>query len=559
LDLVPETGAGSDRKDDHGARIPRCLEPETVGCHPSTEVTTMTSGRRDGETTVALLRRIAAEYPGHDAYVEGTQRLTFSAWDSAADGLAGAWIDAGVGFGDVVALMLPSSIDYAICYQGAMRVGAVTTGLNPRLGRQEVESILQRTHPRIFVVDDELSSVVEGRSGVLRSSLGRYYGRAPVALPALNRRDPVAIVWTSGTTGQPKGAVFTHRQLAAVGHGAGKPFDRRISAIPFAHVGYMAHVWEEIGKVNTVVIPPTPWRAVSAIRLMESERITVGQGVPAQWRLIMDAPEFATADLSALRIAGTGGAAVAPELIREMQAKLGCPVVVGYTSTEAAITTGLVPGDPIDRICTTVGRARPTVELRVVDDDGRRLPVGENGWVQCRSAAVMEGYWADPAATATVISADGWLTIGDLGHLDDHGYLVVLGRGTEMYIRGGYNVYPAEVEGRLIEHPAVHQVAVVSAPDPVFGEIGVAFVVPDDPEQPPTLQELRTWCSAALADYKAPNRVELVDELPLTPMAKVDKLALTACAAEPSLSAASEGLASAPALAPGATENQEPG
>jgi acyl-CoA synthetase (AMP-forming)/AMP-acid ligase II len=495
----------------------------------------MASGQGTEETAVAMLRRIAARYPEHDAYVEGARRLTFSVWDRAADGLAAEWIETGVGRGDVVALLLPSSIDYAICYQAGMRVGAVTTGLNPRLGSQEIASILQRTQPRVFVVDDSHALAEGARNAVPRSSLSESYDREPLAGPALRAADPVAIVWTSGTTGQPKGAVFTHRQLAAVAYGAGelgKPFDRKIAPIPFAHVGYMAHVWEEIEKVNTVVIPPTPWRAVNAIRLMERECITVGQGVPAQWRLIMDAPEFATADLSALRIAGTGGASVTPELVREMQAKLGCPVVVGYTSTEAALTTGSVPGDPVDLICTTVGRARQSVEVRVVDGHGNALPAGEVGWVQCRSAAVMEGYWRDPDATSAVISADGWLTIGDLGRLDSRGYLVVMGRGTEMYIRGGYNVYPAEVEGRLIEHPAVHQVAVVGAPDPVLGEVGVAFVVPDSRMQPPTLRELSAWCRKALADYKAPSRVELVDTLPLTPMAKIDKGALAARAAQ---------------------------
>jgi len=487
-------------------------------------------------TTVELLRRTASSCPDHNAYVEGDQRLTFAQWDRAADGLATAWAELGVAKGDVVALILPSSIDYAICYQAAMRLGAITTGLNPRLGPHEIGGILDRTNPRIVVIDDAHRAIGDVPGALLRSALAPLYGKEPLPdQPVLAASDPVAIVWTSGTTGEPKGAVFTHCQLAAVSAGAGEmghPFDRRLSASPFAHVAYMVHVWEEIEKVITTVIPPTPWKAAEAVGLMERERVTVGQGVPTQWRLMLDCPDFAAADLSSLRIAGTGASTVPPDLVREMQDRLGCAVVIGYTSTEAAITAGSVPGDPPELISTTVGRARPTVELQVVDEAGRPVSPGDVGWVRCRSGAVMQEYWHDPTTTASVLGIDGWLAIGDLGRLDERGYLTLLGRGSEMYIRGGYNVYPAEVERQLARHPAVRQVAVVGKPDPVLGEIGVAFVVPGTDEPVPGLPDLRSWCRAALADYKAPDRLVLVDTLPLTSMSKVDKRALAARAAD---------------------------
>jgi acyl-CoA synthetase (AMP-forming)/AMP-acid ligase II len=253
--------------------------------------------------------------------------------------------------------------------------------------------------------------------------------------------------------------------------------------------------------------------------------VTVGQGVPTQWRLVLDRPEFPSTDLSALRIAGTGAATVPPELVREMEHKLGCPVVIGYTSTEAAITTGTVPGDSPEVISQTVGRPRVNVELEVIDDEGRVCPTGEVGRVRCRSDAQMRGYWQDPERTAEVIGPDGWLTTGDLGFLDERGYLTLVGRRSEMYIRGGYNVYPAEVERTLSEHPAVAQVAVLGVGDPVLGEIGVAFVVPASGEGV-QLGELRTFCKAALADYKAPDRLVVVDALPLTSVGKVDKQSL---------------------------------
>lgn len=477
---------------------------------------------RTPETTVELLRGVAREHPDRAAFVEVDRRLTFSEWDRAADGVAALFAARGVIAGDVVALLVPSSIDYAVCYQAAMRLRAITTGINTRLGPPEIASILERTEPRVVIRDSDLDDV--------RAAFGNA---APVDLPVVEPHDPVAIVWTSGTTGMPKGAVFDHANLRAVAVGAGAmgmPFDVRLAPLPFAHVAFMSRPWEEIENAITTVITPTPWNARDALQLMARERVTVGQGVPTQWRLVLDHPDFAAADLSALRIAGTGAATVPPELIREMEARLGCPVVIGYTSTEAAITTGTVPGDSPEVISQTVGRPRVNVELEVVGDDGSVCSTGVVGRVRCRSGAMMRGYWHDAARTSEVLGADGWLTTGDLGFLDDRGYLTLVGRRSEMYIRGGYNVYPAEVERVLSEHPAVGQVAILGVPDPVLGEIGVAFVVPA-PGRPPALADLRAFSKAALADYKAPDRLVLVGALPLTSVGKVDKRALAEDAA----------------------------
>jgi acyl-CoA synthetase (AMP-forming)/AMP-acid ligase II len=275
---------------------------------------------------------------------------------------------------------------------------------------------------------------------------------------------------------------------------------------------------------------------------MEAERITVAQGVPTQWALVLERPELASADLSSLRIAGTGASRVPAELVAALRDALGVPVVVRYTSTEASLGTGTVPGDPDEAVASTVGRPVPGVELTVADDNGIAVPAGAVGRVRLRSAAVMRGYWGRPATgpgaaglvldaplTASVLAADGWLTTGDFGYVDPDGRLHLVGRANELYIRGGYNVYPAEVEGALGEHPDVDQVAVVAAPDPVLGEVGVAFVVPVDGvavDAPTLLAGLRATARAALADYKAPDRVVVVDRLPLTPMMKVDKRVL---------------------------------
>jgi acyl-CoA synthetase (AMP-forming)/AMP-acid ligase II len=506
------------------------------------------------ETVVDVLRAAAVVNADVEAYVEpatattGRRALTFAQWDRAADGVAGLLARSGASRGTVVCLLLPSSIDYMVAYAAATRLGAITSGINLRLGAAEATSILERTEPAVTVVEDgavpppgPTGTVIE-RSAIVRAA----DGPPPPAWPDLDADDPVAVVWTSGTTGLPKGAVFDHACLAAVAAGTdvlSAPGDRRLSPLPFAHVGSMTRTWDEIANGVTTVITPTPWRAADAIRIMVDERITVTQGVPTQWALVLAHPDLRGADVSSLRIVGTGASRVPPDLVAALRNRFGAPVVVRYTSTEASLGTGTVPGDADDQVAHSVGRPVPGVELAIVADDGRPVGAGEVGRVRLRSAAVMRGYWGGPptgpgaagvvydgAATRAVLDADGWLTTGDFGHLDGQGCLRLVGRANELYIRGGYNVYPAEVEGVLGTHPSVAQVAVVGAPDPVLGEIGVAFVVPAPGVSPPhdeLLTQLRSAASAVLADYKAPDRLVVVDDLPVTSMMKVDKRVLS--------------------------------
>jgi len=217
-----------------------------------------------------------------------------------------------------------------------------------------------------------------------------------------------------------------------------------------------------------------------------------------------------TVDFSGLRVAGIGAASIPPGLVHRMRETLQCPVITRYTCTEAGVTTSTLVTDTDEVIATTVGRPTPEVEVRIAaSESGQPLPAGEVGEVLSRSPAMMRGYWRDPELTATVIDPEGWLHTGDLGFVGDDGNLRLVGRLKEMYIRGGYNVYPAEVEGVLTDHPDVARAAVVGVPDRVLGEIGVAFVVPAGAASL-SPEDVRAWCRARLADYKAPDRVVVV-------------------------------------------------
>lgn len=465
----------------------------------------------DFETLLDLFDRVIDIAGEIEAFVDRGRRITFTEWAALGDAMAD-WLasEHGVGKGDVVGVKMHSSIDYAIAYQGALRLGAITTGINPRLGPGEVTHILGRCEPKVVVSElPELRPGDPQRRRVLATGT-----------------DPVAIVWTGGTTGYPKGAWFDHLCMKAMTLGApplSEVGDRRISPLPFAHVGYMTRVWDELMHVITTLIVPAPWTAEGALRLIDTERATVSQGVPTQYRLMFDHPLFPTIDTSSLRLAGTGSARVPPELVAEIKEKMGCAVVQRYAGTEGCLATGTRLDDDITTIATTVGRPNGDVELKIVDDDGEIVPPGDVGTVCLRTRAQMRGYWRDPERTAEAIDADGWLHTGDLGWVGTDGHLRLAGRNTEMYIRGGYNVYPIEVENCLGGHPSIAAAAVVGANvDDRLGEIGVLFAVPQ-PGATLDLTDLRTFVKERLADYKAPDALLIVDQLPVTSIGKIDK------------------------------------
>ncbi len=452
--------------------------------------------------------------------------LSYADLHRLSDEVAVGLLEAGVAEGDVVALCLPTSPDHVVAYLACAKIGAICAGVNPRLTGPERDRVIDRAQPMLTIGDDQAG---DGPETLLRAL--RTTGATPPPLePDLDR--PVAIVFTSGTTGVPKGAVFSGRQIAFItetdtgmrwgGGGAA------IGSTSLAHLGPTTKLAGNLMRGGTTYLVER-WHAGPALAMTAEHRMTSLAGIPTQIALMLHHPDFAATDLSSVRAVVIGGGPATPALIDEIRDQLDAPVAVRYSCTEAGTGLGTAFTDPPEDAIVSVGRPHAGIELALRDPDtGHDVPMGAVGEVCLRSPAVMVGYWRDPDATAAAFWADRFVRTGDLGRLDDAGRLRLVGRAKEMYVRGGYNVYPMEVEAVLAAHPAVRDVAVISRPDDVMGEVGLAVVVAIDPAEPPSLDQLRAFAAGQLAHHKLPERIELVDELPLTPMEKVDKRALQA-------------------------------
>lgn len=476
-----------------------------------------------------LIENAATEIGDAEAYVGNGTRITFAQWWRAAGGLARELAERGVDKGSVVAISLPPSIEFAIAYAAVHRIGGVVTGMNPRLGSREIAHIIELAGPKVIVCTPELAERLpdEAKSTMLLlEDIPSYAEKEPLPRAEVDPADPALIIWTSGTTGLPKGAVFTNDALRAQAHGASdfiKAWDRRLVPLAFVHGGYMSKVWECVASGTTTVITPVPWRANEMLDLLEKERISVATSAPTQWERMVALPDAADRDLSNFRIAISSTAPASPQLIRRMEDVLGVRVAVRFGCTESGPGTGTRPEDDPEVVSTTLGRPLPGAEVSVVDENGDEVPAGTIGAIRLRNAGTMSGYWRNPEETGKALNADGWLRTGDLGYLREDGNLVLSGRTSELYIRAGYNVYPRESELALMEWDRIADVAVVGVPAPGIGEKGAAFIVPADPANPPTLEDLRAYLRGRIADYKVPEEVRIMDELPLTAFMKLDR------------------------------------
>ncbi|MFD7262112.1 FadD3 family acyl-CoA ligase [Streptomyces sp. NPDC059874] len=514
-----------------------------------------------------LVRAAAARYADREAVVDGRVRISYAQLGERVERAAAACMASGVEPGDRVAVWAPNTLEWIVSALGAVSAGAVLVPLNTRFKGAEAAYVLGRSRAKLLFV----TGTFLGTSYVasLRRAAAEGPGDGP--LPGLPRLEQVVvladdapesfrtwkdflaggepvtpeavreraesirpdaasdIIFTSGTTGSPKGAVITHAQslrcydvwseLAGLREG-----DRYLIVNPFFHTfGYKAGIIACLMRGATMVPQPV-FNVDTVLANVAAERISVLPGPPTLHQSLLDHPQRDHHDLSALRLVVTGAAVVPLQLVERLRSELRiATVLTAYGLSEASgIVTMCRRGDPAQVIAETSGRAIPDTEVVIADGAGNPQPAGRVGEILVRGYNVMQGYFEDPEETAKAINAEGWLHTGDVGFKDAHGNLRITDRIKDMFIVGGFNAYPAEIEQLLGLHPDIADVAVVGVPDPRLGEVGKAYAV-RRPGSTLTADDLIAWSRREMANYKVPRAVEFVSELPRNASGKVLK------------------------------------
>jgi fatty-acyl-CoA synthase len=507
----------------------------------------------------SCLRIRAEDDPRHPYLVLGNRRCTYGQVDAQADALAAALHELGVEPGDRIALTLPNWPEFVVTTFAAARLGATIVPLNPRYTTPELHYMLRHSEAAVVVTAETFEGVdyLARFEGFLTSlpdlqyvvSVGeedlwyddRIYQFEDLVSSGEGRgfprpeidpdEDLFAILYTSGTMGKPKGVALTHSNLVSTAALTADTIDLSPDDVVFGITSLFNVFGLGPGVIGTTLagaslVLQEQLQPAEALEIIERERVTVHYGVPTTFIMEMRDPSRADRDLGSLRTGIIAGAPVGEDTVTRIRRELVPGIQVAYGLTETGSTVAVTRrDDPAGKQVSTVGKPLPGVEVRVHDLDGTTLPIESVGELAIRGPGVMKGYYRQPGETRNVLAEDGFFMTGDLGMVDEEGFLHLLGRRKEMIIRGGYNVYPREVEDRLHAHPAVLQVAVVGLPDEIFGEISCACVIPVEGAIV-TGDELKEFCREALADYKVPDLVRFLDDFPMTGSGKVRRVEL---------------------------------
>jgi acyl-CoA synthetase (AMP-forming)/AMP-acid ligase II len=469
-----------------------------------------------------MVLNAADRFGDAEAVVDGTLRLSFFELVERIRCAAGAFAELGVDKGDRVAIWAPNSAEWIIAAFGLLTAGGVLVPVNTRFKADEAADIIGRSGAKAVLIQKGFLGLdYSAPAGVpvidLKSEFLSSGSPFTQRLSGLNGTDISDVIFTSGTTGRPKGAMMNHRQTLRMYEEWAtladlREADRYLMINPFFHTfGLKAGLIAAFLRGATM-LPVAVFDINRVVELIESERITMLPGPPTLYHSLLAVAD--KSKLATLRAGVTGAADIPVELVRRIHKELPLQTLMtGYGLTEAGNVTLSRPGDSFEDVATTAGLPCDGVEVRIADD----------GEVLVRGYNVMGGYLDDPAATAEAIDTDGWLHTGDLGTLDDAGRLRIVGRKKDMFIVGGFNAYPAEIEGFLLEHPAVAQAAVIGVPDERLGQVGKAFVVIKAGHDGVTADELIAWSRDRMAGFKVPRFVEFADELPLNATGKVMK------------------------------------
>ena len=526
------------------------------------------------ETVGQRLMKTAARFPDREALVVRHQdvRWTWREYLERIEGLATGLLALGIGPGDRVGIWAPNGAEWCLTQFATARIGAILVNINPAYRVFELEYALNTSGCRAIIAAErfksseylrmlqdlapELAHSAPGRLRaaklpaleiVIRMGSARTAGmfnfgeitelggiaereRLGAIGDTLSPHDVINIQFTSGTTGNPKGAALTHHNILnnanQVAHGMRfSEHDRLCIPVPMYHCfGMVLGKLACVATGATAVFPDEAFEAGSVLATVAAERCTALHGVPTMFIAELEHPEFERFDLSSLRTGIMAGAPCPVEVMKKVISRMHmAEVLIAYGQTECSPVNHMtLADDPIEKRVETVGRAGPHLEVKIVDERGEIVPVGTAGDICTRGYAVMKGYWEDPEKTAETVDAEGWLHSGDLGVMDEEGYVGVVGRLKDMIIRGGENIYPREIEEFLFTHPKIQDAKVIGVPDQKYGEEVCAWVQLKDGETL-TEDEIRAFCKANIAYFKVPKIIRLVEGFPMTITGKVQK------------------------------------
>ena len=520
------------------------------------------------------LVRAAKAWPTQEALVSVHQgiRWTYQQFSDAVDRLAAGLLALGLEKGDRVGVWAPNCAEWTLVQFATARVGLIQVNINPAYRLSEVEYTLNKvgvkalvcarefkTSHYVAMINELAPEIATSQPGQLRAmrmpelrhviQIGGtpapgWLGFADIAGLAtdahvnqmeaiaakLDRKDAINIQFTSGTTGLPKGATLSHRNILNnaffVGEGMGlKPGDRLLIPVPLYHCfGMVMGNLACVVHGATMVYASEGYEPLAVLKTVEAERCTGLHGVPTMFIAELEHPDFEKFDLSSLRTGVMAGSPCPIEVMKKVIDRMNMHQVgIGYGMTETSpVSFQTSIDDPLERRVSTVGRVQPHLEVKIVDESGATVVRGQPGELCTRGYSVMIGYWDDPEKTAEAIDAEGWMHTGDLATIDNEGYCNIVGRIKDMVIRGGENIYPREVEEFLYRHPKIEEVQVFGVPDPRFGEELCAWIKPRGPEVL-TAEEVKNFCKDQIAHYKVPRHIKFVDSFPMTVTGKMQK------------------------------------
>jgi acyl-CoA synthetase (AMP-forming)/AMP-acid ligase II len=499
----------------------------------------------------------AARWPDKPAVLDGDVSLSFADLGDQARRAARAFIAAGLQPGERFAIWAPNIHEWIWTAIGGQMAGGVLVPINTRYKGTEAGDILRRSRCRLLFtvsgfLDTDYPAMLAGEAlpDLAQTVLlrGNSDGCNPVEaflaagattpddvlearLADLSAEDLSDVMYTSGTTGAPKGVMSTHGQVVAIFETWSAAVglnerDRYLIVNPFFHTFGYKSGWLTCLLTGAIALPEAVFDPGRILERIETDGITMLPGAPTVFQSLLSHEALGDTDLGSLRCAVTGAASVPVQLVRDMKNVLGFTnVYTGYGLTECGVVSICRDGDDFETIANTAGRPIEGIDVKVVDDEDEPVAAGDTGYIKVRGYNVMQGYLDDPDATAATISADGWLDTGDIGWQDEDGYIKITDRAKDMYICGGFNCYPAEIENLLLAHPDIADIAVIGTTDERMGEVGHAFIVRANTSGA-SADDVVAWAREHMANYKVPRRVSFIDELPRNASGKVQKFLL---------------------------------